>query len=281
MEVARIEYAQKHDPFFEDLTKRVNAYFAVRGLSRRAGPAMWRKTATLVTLFVGLAAAIYSGRLQGATFLLVFVAWQFVQFLMTIGIAHDATHGAYARSRRANRWIGHIFDALGIDSSRWIANHIHSHHAAPNVPLRDSAIESFSLVRLHPKTKGARIHRWQHGYMFGIYALATVFQVYFLEPVSFAQRVFGFRREAGWIADLARMVAKKLVVLGWSLILPLVILPNAWWEIATGWLLGHMLCGLALGVIFQTTHLHEKTSFVEPDADGRVPTSFAMQSKSR
>jgi cytochrome P450/fatty acid desaturase len=276
MDAVRPRYATTHDPYFEELTKRVNAYFALPGRSRRAGPAMWRKSATLVALLVGLATAIYSGRLHGATFVVAFIAWQFVQFLTTIGIAHDATHGAYARSRKVNRWIGRIFDALGIDSSHWIANHLHSHHAAPNVPLRDSAIESFSLVRLHPKTKGRHIHRLQHWYMFAVYSLVTVFQVYFLEPVSFAHRVFGFRREPGWIAGLARMLAKKLAVLGWSLVLPLVVLSNPWSEIATGWLLGHMLCGLALGIIFQTTHLHEGTSFIEPDADGRLPSPFAM-----
>ena len=63
------------------------------------------------------------------------------------------------------------------------------------VPLHDSAIESFSLVRLHPKTRGGRIHRFQHVYMFGIYALVTIFQVYLLEPISFAQSVVGFERD--------------------------------------------------------------------------------------
>jgi len=272
----RITYATRHDPFFEDLTRRVHAYFAVPGRSRRAGPAMWTKTAVLVALFAALATAIFSQRLHELPFVLAFVAWQFVQFLSTIGIAHDATHHAYARSRRANVWIGRIFDLLGIDSARWIDNHVHSHHAAPNVPLRDSAIESFSLVRLHPKTKAGHIHRAQHVYMFAIYALVTVFQIYLLEPVSFAQRVFGFQREGAWVADLARMTAKKLVVLGWSLVLPLAILPNPWWEIAVGWLAGHMLCGIALGVIFQTTHLHERTTFVEPDARGVIAGSFAQ-----
>lgn len=44
----------------------------------------------------------------------VFAAWQFAQFLTTIGI----THGAYARSRRVNDAIGRLFDLLGIDAAR-------------------------------------------------------------------------------------------------------------------------------------------------------------------
>jgi linoleoyl-CoA desaturase len=72
------------------------------------------------------------------------------------------------------------------------------------------------------------------------------------------------------------MLAKKALVLGYSLALPLVVLHQPWILIATGWLVGHMACGLTIAVIFQTTHLHEGTSFIEPDEDGQLPDSFAL-----
>lgn len=276
MQLPQLRYPRGDDPFFADLRSRVNGYFAAdTGRRRRAGPAMWTKSAVIAGAFLALGAVIYFGGLQGAPFIAVFVAWQFVQFLSTIGIAHDATHDAYARSPRINRVIVRIFDFLGIDSAHWVENHVGSHHGLPNVPLRDAAIESFSLVRLHPRTQAGWIHRFQHFYMFGVYACVTIFQVYFLEPVSFAQSVTGFARREGWRRDLVRIVAKKLVVLGWSLLAPLALLPNPWWEIATGWLVGHLVCGVTLGVTFMTTHLHEKTSFIEPDADGLLPLPFA------
>ena len=276
MKPVRLRYPQAEDPFFVELISRVNAYFAPgTGRRRRAGPAMWTKTAVIATAFVGLGVVIYFGRLEGAPFVAMFVAWQFAQFLSTIGIAHDAAHYVYARSPRVNRAIVHIFDFLGIDSAHWIENHVGSHHGMPNVPLHDAAIESFSLVRLHPRTNAGWIHRFQHFYMFGVYSLVTIFQVYFLEPVSFAQRVVGFERLEGWQRDLARIALKKLVVLGWSLLAPIALLPNPWWEVAIGWFVGHLVCGVFLGVTFMTTHLHEKTSFVEPNADGVLPLSFA------
>jgi linoleoyl-CoA desaturase len=271
-----VRFAPVVDPFFVDLLRRESAYFAPEtGRRRRAGPAMWTKTAVIASAFLGLGAIIYFGGLEGAPFVAVFVAWQFTQFLSTIGVAHDAAHYAYTRSRRANERIVKIFDFLGIDSAHWLENHVGSHHGLPNVPLRDAAIESFSLVRLHPRTNGGWIHRFQHFYMFGVYSLVTIFQVYFLEPVSFAQRVVGFERREGWQWDLARIVAKKFAVLGWSLLAPLALLPNPWWEVVTGWFVGHLVCGVFLGVTFMTTHLHEKTSFIEPDADGVLPLSFA------
>jgi linoleoyl-CoA desaturase len=271
-----LAFSREPDPFFMELTLRVRAYLSAPGRSRYAGPRMWLKTATIVGLIAFGAVAIYSGRLAGFAFVMTFAAWQFAQFLTTIGIAHDATHGAYSRSQTVNRRIGRIFDVLGIDSKHWIDTHVHSHHGSPNVPLLDSAIESFSIVRLHPRTRGGPINRYQHLYMFLIYALATVFQVYLLEPVSFAQNVVGFARKSGWRSDLAQMLLKKTFVLGYSLILPLVVLRNPWPEVVGGWLLGHAFCGLAIGIIFQTTHLHQSTSFIEADAEGRLPNTFAM-----
>ena len=276
MPSTRMSFARASDPFFTELTLRVRAYLSAPGRSRYAGPRMWLKTATIVGLVVLGAVAIYSGRLTGAAFVMTFAAWQFVQFLTTIGIAHDATHGAYSRNPTINRWIWRIFDVLGIDSKHWIAGHVHGHHASPNVPLLDPAIESFSLVRLHPRTRGGPIHRYQHLYMFLVYTLVTIFQVYLLEPVAFAQNLVGFARKSGWRADLAQMLVKKTLVMGYSLVLPLVVLRNPWPEVLGGWLLGHALCGLAIGIVFQTTHLHESTSFIEPDSESRLPNTFAM-----
>jgi linoleoyl-CoA desaturase len=183
MASARLSYATGTDPFYVALRARVRGYLAVPGRTRWGRRAMWLKSLTLLALLVALGAAIYSDRLSGAPLVVAFVAWQFTQFLMTIGIAHDATHGAYSRSKRINGWIVKVFDLFGIDSKHWIETHIDSHHAMPNVPLRDSAIESFALVRLHPRTRASSLSRHQHRYMFLVYSLVTMFQVYLLEPV--------------------------------------------------------------------------------------------------
>jgi linoleoyl-CoA desaturase len=273
----RLSFAKTPDPFYRELKRRVRAYLAAEpGRSRHAGPAMWRKTATIVALNAVFGVAIYSDRLSGVGFVAAFMAFQFMQFSTTIGIAHDATHGAYSRSPRVNRMMGAIFDLLGIDSTTWIETHIDSHHAMPNVPLHDSAITSFSLVRLHPRTKPSRLSPYQHYYMFFVYAFVTVFQVYVLEPVAFAQNVVGYERKPGWGRALAKMIAKKIFVLSYSLILPLFVLQQPTWLISLGWLLGHMMCGIAIGIIFQSTHLHEGTRFIEPDDRGRLPDSFAQ-----
>jgi hypothetical protein len=45
------------------------------------------------------------------------------------------------------------------------------------------------------------------------------------------------------------MLAQKALVLGYSLVLPLVVLDQPWPLVALGWLLGHAVCGLAIALI--------------------------------
>ena len=51
----------------------------------------------LASLVAGGAVWIYTGHLQGLAFVVVFSLFQFVQFLTTLGIAHDAAHGDVGR----------------------------------------------------------------------------------------------------------------------------------------------------------------------------------------
>ena len=261
------------DPFYNELKRRVNTYLASDGRTRYAGPAMWAKSTFLIAAFFLLGALVYCEKLSSTAFVAVMALWMFNQFLMTIGIVHDAAHYCYARSRKINRRMMYLFDLLGINSEHWIENHVHSHHGAPNVPLQDSAIESFSLVRLHPKTKRNFASKHQHLYIFAIYSVTTIFQVYFLEFVSMAQGLVGFR--LGGIRDALFFFAQKMFVMSYSLLLPLWILPNPKSEILLGWVLGHMMCGIAIGIIFMTTHLHRDTEFIELTSDGLIQGTFA------
>lgn len=276
MHQPKVTFSQKVDPFYEELKKRVEAYMQSADQPRHAGSEMRKKTLILVGLYLFFAILVYSNKLPSWGLIISLALWQFVQFLMTIGIAHDAAHNCYAISKKANRRIMYIFDFFGINSKLWINNHLFSHHGMPNVPLLDSAIESFSLVRLHPKTKQTWAHQYQHWYMFLVYSMVTIFQAYFLEFVSFYQDLVGFKREDKDVRKtLLYMIINKLFVLGHSLILPLIFLDAPVSVILTGWFLGHMISGIAIGIIFQTTHIHRYTQFIEPDENGVIHDSYA------
>ncbi len=61
-----------------------------------------------------------------------------------------------------------------------------------------------------------------------------------------------------------------------TLVLPMVILPFAWWQILIGFLTMHFICGIILALIFQPAHVLEDTSFFTPDDNGSVENNWAV-----
>ncbi len=269
----RIVFTPGDELFARVLRQRVDDYFDETTRSRLGGWRMIAKTLLILGAFAVTYALLLSSRFDRGAFVLI-VVMHFLMFQMTIGIAHDATHRAYARRASVNERITYLFDLLGIDSQYWIQTHVHAHHSAPNVPEHDSAIASFALARLNPRARHSWVHRYQHLYMFGIYSLITVFQVFFLELVAFRANAYDFRRGGASATRLARICLSKAFVLTYSVLVPVFVLPAPAWQTLLACLVGHMVCGLAIGVIFQTTHLAIDTEFPEPDALGRLPHSY-------
>jgi linoleoyl-CoA desaturase len=235
------------------------------------------KTVFLVGVWAACAVLIYSDRLQGAALIATQLLWHVSMFIMTVGIAHDASHRAYSPKVWVNRELNRVFDFVGINTYLWEFNHVKSHHRAPNVPLYDSAIDSFRLFRFHPRAAWLPIHRYQAYYIFGIYALATLFKLFFLDLFSFRRDRIGFIRIIRHPPkELWYFLATRSLVITYTLLLPLSLLSAPDWQIWTGFLLGHFVSGLALGAIFQVTHLSDRTIWPEPDAAGRLPDAYDL-----
>lgn len=272
----QIRYTVKEDLFFQQCRDRVNRYFEEKHIHKLADSRMYGKTVFLFSLWIGLYLLILSGLARGWALLLLQVAWHFTMFLMSVGIAHDGTHHAYSNRKWVNKFFTGVFDYIGINADMWEYNHIHSHHRAPNVPIYDSAIFSLSLFRFHPRAPYYPFHRYQHRYIFIIYACSTLFKLFVLDFFSFSRSRIGFisiRKHP--VRQLLYLIFTKIVVVFYTLVVPLMMLDVPAWQVVAGFLLGHIVSGIALGVIFQVTHLHRTTTWPEPDAAGNIHNSFA------
>ena len=275
-ELPLIRYSQKEEPFAKAMRERVNAYFRDQNLSKFANPRMVGKALFQVFLWVGLYALIISNQFQGWSLFFLQLAFYFTVFLVSVGIAHDGSHDAFSANPKVNSTMNCVFDFIGINSYMWDFNHIKSHHNVPNIPLYDSAIDSFKLFRFHPRATYFRFHQYQQYYIPVIYACATLFKIFFLDFFSFSRKRIGFiKMEAHSRREILWLVATKLVVITYMLVLPLAILDAPAWQIILGFLCGNFVAGIALGVIFQVTHLSDYTSWPEPDKDGIIDNSFA------
>lgn len=271
-----LKYTQDDNAFYMTLRKRVNKYFSDSGITKYANTAMYTKTVTQLLLFLGTYTLILSNKFFGWTLLALQIIFHFSMFLISVGIAHEGSHNAYSSKKWINKTAVFVFDLIGINSHFWVQNHIHSHHNVPNVPLYDSAIESFGAIRLHPKTKANWLSKYQHLYMFIVYGFAPLFLVFVLDPLSFLQRVIGYEKNnAHHWGQILFMYVSKVIVLGYTLIIPIIVIDVPAWQIVAGFLAGHFISGVALGIVFQTTHLSDFSQFPEPDKNGYLNHSYA------
>ena len=119
-ELPYIRYTQPPTPFFKALQKRVNAYFRDNNISRYGETRMYLKTLFLFSVWGLSYTLIMSNYFQGAALISLQVVFHFTMFLMSVGIAHDASHLAYSKSRAVNTWMNRVFDLVGItDTARF------------------------------------------------------------------------------------------------------------------------------------------------------------------
>lgn len=271
----RIKYKKRSSDFYKDYLSAVSAYFSEKQLSKKYNWEMVVRSVVLFSIWIGLFLFIISDLTVGPVLFPLQVAFHFVMFLLTVCVAHDGSHDAYFKNNRLNKVTSWFFDMVGISSFLWEFNHIKSHHNAPNVPYYDSAIDSFGLFRFHPRAPYRSYHRYQHLYIWGIYAFATLFKLFFLDIFSFGRKRIGFVTiEKHPLKEVLFFAVVRLTVITYTLVIPLLLNAHSWPYVLAGFLVGHFVSGISLGVFFQTTHLHDGTQWPEPDEHGALNLSF-------
>ncbi len=203
-------------------------------------------------------------------YLLVFRAstwWQGVLAAISLGLAaagigfniqHDGNHGSFSRRAWVNRLAGLTLDLLGASSYLWVQKHNLAHHTYTNIPGSDEDIEIHPVGRLAPDDPYYRIHRFQHFYLWMVYALLPA-QWHFYNDFRklWTGRISSrtYPRPRG--VELASLVAGKLVFAAWAFVVPC--LYHRWWVAAVFYFVTTGVLGLVLSVVFQLAHSVEET----------------------
>ena len=160
--------------FRQDVEARVAAYFDGSGLQRRGCIRMLLKT---VTIFAWLAASYLA---------LVFLAttwWESLLLATSVALAmagvgfcvmHDGNHGAYSPHGWLNKAAALSLNLMGGCSYFWHFKHNIAHHSFPNVTGADDDFNVGPAGRLSPLDPHKPFHRFQHIYIWGLYALLAI-----------------------------------------------------------------------------------------------------------
>src|SRR4051794_5392334 len=157
--------------FHAELQQRAHEYFEGKGRSRHGD---WRVALKIAVMLTWLAASWALAMFVPLPF------WALGLLAISIGLAtagigfsvmHDANHGATSSSPWLNRVLSLSLDLIGASSALWRDKHNVKHHTYTNVAGADPDLEGGgALLRLAPWQPRKKWHRFQHLYVWIIYA---------------------------------------------------------------------------------------------------------------
>ena len=271
---------RKHPEFIRELREKVQEQLASNNLTRFGNRKMIVKSLFMLTLYLVPYLLMITGAVTHPAALVA--CW----ILMGTGIAgvgmavmHDANHRAYSRNKKVNQWMGYSMFLLGGFPANWQQQHNVMHHGYTNIEGYDEDIDPGGYLRLSPHKPLRKIHRFQHLYAWVLYGLMTLSWV----TTKDFRQLNGYRetgvkltsslnyRQLLWV-----LVAAKIFYYGLFLVLPMIVLPVAWYIVVLLFLLMHFTSGLILTTIFQTAHVVTSSDYPRPDETGSMENNWAI-----
>jgi linoleoyl-CoA desaturase len=244
------------------LRRRLDRFFADEKISPKADRTMWVKIATGLAVLAGSWVAIYALKTDSWEFVALYLLGGIAQTFLLLNIAHDSNHNAISSSPSVNKTLNYVFDVCGINSYMWRILHHRGHHSCINLQGEDDALTGRGILRFTPHEPRTPVQRFQHIYALFVYALFSLdyvflrdFQCFFFPTHDYLKRTKHPARE------YAILFAGKAFYLAYMLILPMVVLGKSPLLVALAFLLVHLVVGLTVALVFQTTHTVDSTYF--------------------
>jgi linoleoyl-CoA desaturase len=247
--------------FPKTLRRRLDAYFSEQNLSPKANHAMWTKIATGLTVLAASWIALYAFNPRPAAFIALYLLGGIAQTFLLLNIAHDSNHNAISSRPAINKTLNYVFDLCGISSYMWRILHHRGHHSCINVHGEDDALTGRGLFRFTPHEPRAPIHRFQHLYGLFLYAMFSLDYVFVRDFEAFFRPTHDYLRAKHPTREYLTLFAGKAFYVTYMLILPVVLLHKSPWLVLTAFLLVHLIVGLSVSLVFQTTHTVDTTYF--------------------
>lgn len=280
MSVSRVKFNNKDRPeFYKELTLKVNKYFKDRNLSKHANLNMKIKTAVMVSLYFIPLIFLLNGSLT--TFWPILGAYVMMSLGMSgIGLAimHDANHGAYSANKKVNHALGYLINIIGGYHVTWKIQHNVLHHSFTNIQEHDEDLDQ-NVMRFSPNQERKAIFRYQAYYCTLFYGLLSIFRFAVKDLQQLLRyNKMGLLKSQGlsFPARLAELIFVKSIYLTVTLIIPIVILPIAGWQVFLSFFVMHYISGLIFAYIFQPAHILEEVDFYKLDENGSVENNWAI-----
>jgi linoleoyl-CoA desaturase len=244
------------------LRSRLDNFFSDGHISPKAGHSMWIKIALGLAVLAGSWTALYALNPGSWKFVALYLLGGLAQTFLMLNIAHDSNHNAVSPVRSVNKILNYVFDVCGINSYMWRILHHRGHHSCINLHGEDDALTGRRIFRFTPHEPRAPWHRFQHIYALFIYALFSLDYVFVRDFECFFFPAHGYLKRTKHPArEYAILFAGKGFYFTYMIVLPVLLLGKSWLLVALAFVLTHVLIGLTVALVFQTTHTVDSTYF--------------------
>jgi len=244
------------------LRRRLEGFFADQQISPKADAMMWAKVAIGLVVLAGSWIALYIVRTGPWAYFVLYLSGGLAQTFLLLNIAHDSNHNAVSSRPFVNKTLNYVFDLCGINSYMWRILHHRGHHSCINLQGEDDAISGRGIFRFTPHESRTSWHRLQHIYALFVYALFSVDYVFVRDFQCFFFPTHEYlRRTRHPLSEYAILFAGKAFYLTYMLVLPVLVLGKSVLLVVGAFLLVHLVVGLTVTLVFQTTHTIDTTYF--------------------
>ncbi len=275
-----IRFARDRADFFATLTSRVNAYFISNNIRRIANTEMVIKTIFMLSLYTIPYVLMITGIFESAWVMVaMYAVMGFGAAGIGLSIMHDANHGSYSSKPWMNTTLGFTLNFVGGHSFLWKVQHNVLHHTYTNIHDVDEDISPRGVLRMAPGSDWKPMHRWQHLYAWFFYGLMTfVWVIYkdFGSIIRYQRDGIMKMQKASVKREWVILLISKITYVGYIFVLPLILLPFAWWQLLIGFFIMHFITGFILAIIFQPAHVTEGIEYPVPDKDGNLENNWAI-----
>ena len=244
------------------LRRRLDDFFSEGNISPKADRAMWIKIATGLAVLAGSWIVLFAFKPDSWKFVGLYLLNAIAQTFLLLNIAHDSNHNAISSVRSVNKALNYVFDVCGISSYMWRILHHRGHHSCINLHGEDDALTGRGILRFTPHEPRAPLQRFQHIYALFLYAVFSLDYVFVRDFECFFFPTHDYLKQTKHpFREYVILFAGKAFYLTYMLVLPVVVLGKSPLLVGLAFVLAHLIIGLSVALVFQTTHTVDSTYF--------------------
>jgi linoleoyl-CoA desaturase len=266
--------------FVNSLRARVKSYFDDNGISKYANYNMVLKTIFMFSLFFVPYGLMMTKVITNPwPIVFAYILMGFGKAGIGLSIMHDANHSSYSKHKWVNRMLSFSLTLVGGYPPNWQYQHNVMHHGFTNIEGHDEDIDPGKILRFSPNSPLLKHHRKQHIYAWFLYGLMTLtwsINKDFKQIFRYFRDGIEFTKGKSKAQIITEVIFGKILYYSYILVLPIIILPIAWWAVILLYLGMHFIAGFSLAIIFQTAHVMPDTKYPLPNDEGKVENNWAI-----